>query len=208
MEHFCIIIVVFTLPCFFYCNGNDSSIKDDKTAITAAEEEFAAKREELGEEDPETVRALGFLAALYQTQRDYNKAEELYRECLDINQRTLGSDHASTLETMSNLGSLYYAANRYEEAEKVYKSAFDISSQSASVLDKADNLKFMNNLAMVYKAQGKYKQSEPLFKSCLGMHTGQSSHIHTISIYLLYTSTIYLILIDPYLVRWSTFGVG
>jgi len=113
---------------------------------------------------------LGFLAALHQTQRDYNKAEELYRECLDINQRTLGSDHASTLETMSNLGSLYYAANRYEEAEKVYKSAFDISSQSASVLDKADNLKFMNNLAMVYKAQGKYKLSEPLFKSCLGRY--------------------------------------
>ena len=41
---------------------------------------------------------------MHYAQKEYNKAEELFSQCLETYQRVLGEKHPDTMRTMKNLG--------------------------------------------------------------------------------------------------------
>ena len=57
------------------------------------------------------------LAAFYQSQGQYDKAEPLYVACQAHRSIALGGRHPHNLQSMSNLGGVYYFQGHYEKAQ-------------------------------------------------------------------------------------------
>ena len=65
--------------------------------------------------------SLNNLAALYDTQGDYAKAEPLYKRSLAIWEKALGPDHPDVATSLNNLALLYDTEGDYAKAEPLYK---------------------------------------------------------------------------------------
>jgi len=57
----------------------------------------------LGETHPDTLVSLNLLATIYFYSEQFDKAEELYSECLEKRKALLGENHPLSLATMDNL---------------------------------------------------------------------------------------------------------
>ena len=57
----------------------------------------------LGETHPDTLVSLNLLATIYFYSERFDKAEELYSECLEKRKALLGENHPLSLATMDNL---------------------------------------------------------------------------------------------------------
>jgi tetratricopeptide (TPR) repeat protein len=67
--------------------------------------------------------SLNNLAALYDTQGDYAKAEPLYKRSLAIREKALGPDHPNVATSLENMAVLYRATKRDKEAQELEKRA-------------------------------------------------------------------------------------
>lgn len=81
-------------------------------------------------------------------------ALRLYRQALDIWQRTLPSGAPEIATTLNNLGALYAVRHRYKDADYYYQRALAIQPQPST----------LNNLAELYFAQGRYTEAERLLR--------------------------------------------
>lgn len=102
---------------------------DYKAAEPHLARAFQIRREQLGEEDPNTLTAMDHLGLLYWYQARYHEAESLLEKALEVRTRVLGEEHPDTLETMSNLGQRYCfgLTDEYsKKAEVLFSKAFEI----------------------------------------------------------------------------------
>ncbi|CAN5850103.1 hypothetical protein BH20PSE1_BH20PSE1_26500 [soil metagenome] len=69
----------------------------------------------LGPEHPHVAASLNNLAALYDAQGQYGKAEPLYERALQILKKALPSDHPNLAQLMENYSALLAKLNRDPE---------------------------------------------------------------------------------------------
>ena len=79
-------------------------------AETAARAALAARRAELGEEDPSTLRSMRELAQILRNAGQLAEAEELARASSERCARTLGADHVDTLHAQAVLAKVLRGA--------------------------------------------------------------------------------------------------
>ena len=84
----------------------------------------------LGPDHPDTATSLNNLAALYDSQGQYEQAEPLYQRALGIKEKALGPDHPSTATSLNNLALLYKSQGQYEQAEPLYQRALGIREKA------------------------------------------------------------------------------
>ena len=82
----------------------------------------------LGVEHPDAIRAMGNLAATYQSLGKYADAEKLKVQVLDARNRILGVDHPDTIKAMGNLAETYRHLAKYTEAEKLEIQAYELKN--------------------------------------------------------------------------------
>jgi tetratricopeptide (TPR) repeat protein len=63
---------------------------------------------------------------LYYSQGQYNDAEPLYLQSLDIKKRQLGNDYPDVATSLNNLALLYESQRKYLEAENLAQQALVI----------------------------------------------------------------------------------
>ena len=68
-------------------------------------------------------------AVSFRSQGRYAEAEPLFRQALDIMERTKGPEHLDVAIILNNLGELYYMQGRYVEAEPLYQRALAIKEK-------------------------------------------------------------------------------
>ncbi len=124
------------------------------------------RTEALGEEDPDTLRALNHLAFLYHDQGRLAEGEALHEKVLSVRRRLLGDEHRDTLASMNNLGNNYIDQKRYDEAEPLLEEALAIRRRTIGA-DHPDTLVSMNNLASFYWDQSRFAEAEPLYLEAL-----------------------------------------
>jgi serine/threonine protein kinase len=78
----------------------------------------------LGPENSETFRSRNTLGRLYQSDRKYQEAQNLYQELAAISARRLGSEHVETLRYKSSLADTYGFQHKYSEAHALYQEIF------------------------------------------------------------------------------------
>ena len=79
------------------------------------------------------------LAALYKSQGQFEKAEQLYVACLEHRRAALPEKHPHTLQSMSNLGDVYYCRGQYELAQSMLFDCLKIQ-EDVLVVDHPDTM--------------------------------------------------------------------
>ncbi|MCZ8117484.1 MAG: CHAT domain-containing protein [Microcystis sp. LE18-22.4A] len=141
---------------------------------------LAIRKQQLGDNHPDTAASLNNLALLYQSQGRYSEAEPRHKEALAIFKKQLGDNHPLTATSLDNLASLYDSQGRYSEAEPLYKQALTIRKQQLGD-NHPDTAISLNNLAGLYTVQGRYSEAEPLYKQALAIHKQQLGDNHPLT---------------------------
>jgi tetratricopeptide (TPR) repeat protein len=89
----------------------------------------------------------------------YQRAEPLRQECLDIVGKLLGDDHPVTAKGYNNLAEVHKFLGKYDLAEKGFAKALDIASIALGD-NHPNTATSYTNLADVHRAQGKYELAE------------------------------------------------
>jgi len=115
----------------------------------------------LGENHEEVLDSTNLLATGYWFEGQWDEAERLFVQAIEINKKTLGEDHPSMLTSLGNLASIYRNQGRWKEAEQldvqvIRKSKILFSKGHISTLTS------MGNLASTYRNQGRWKEAEQL----------------------------------------------
>ena len=88
------------------------------------ERPYLKRCRELGEDHPDTLKALSTLASLYAVANKYKKALELEEKCYEARKRVLGENHSGTLTSLSKIAMYHVYLGDYEKAielgEKCY----------------------------------------------------------------------------------------
>jgi tetratricopeptide (TPR) repeat protein len=109
------------------------------------------------------------LAEHYETQKEIDKAEVLYSECVQQSKALFGFKE-ETLYSMSNLARLYQTTGKFQEAFDVFEEALE---KGKSVLDKSLKMKlhFMNGLAINSNILNKNDNAISLFEEIIAIRT-------------------------------------
>ncbi|WP_423202526.1 CHAT domain-containing tetratricopeptide repeat protein [Microcystis flos-aquae] len=138
------------------------------------------RKQQLGDNHPDTATSLNNLAALYRVQGRYSEAEPLYKQALAIWKQQLGDNHPDTAISLNNLALLYKSQGRYSEAEPLLKQALAIRKQQLGD-NHPDTAQSLNNLAELYRVQGRYSEAEPLYKQALAIRKQQLGDNHPLT---------------------------
>ncbi len=95
-------------------------------AIPYAEKALAIAERELGTDDVAYAALLDNLAALYEAEMLYAKAQPLYRRALDLRAKEYGARHPEVVNSLINLALIYDALGDYAAAKKMDARATEI----------------------------------------------------------------------------------
>ena len=139
------------------------------------------RREQLGEEHPDTLSSRASLALLYLRQGRYAEAEPLFREVLNSRMRVLGEKHLDTITSMYWLGVQYWYQGRYDEAQPLFARVFELRRRVLGV-DHSETLIALHSLASTYSERGFYDKAEPLFDEVLETSKRELGEEHPITL--------------------------
>lgn len=114
-----------------------------------------------GDEHPEIAQTLGNVASFLMETGEYDRAEGMIREELDLNIKLLGPEHWRVADSYLGLAGIALENDEPDEARQLALTALDIYRQALP----AGHLKISGGesvLGDVYLAQGRYAEAEPL----------------------------------------------
>jgi len=109
------------------------------------------------------------LGIVYYYKRRYSKAEEYFKQSLDIRRWILPSDHPDLIESLYWLGLVYKAKKDYDKAETFLKKALKKAEKVyGSECSEVAALNYY--LAEVYMVKNKYSEAEILLEKALDVY--------------------------------------
>jgi tetratricopeptide (TPR) repeat protein len=124
------------------------------------------RRRGLGEENPDTLLAVRWLASLYSDEAKYAQAISLHSHVLDMQRRVLGKDKPDTADTMFELAVDYESSDQLAKAEPLLIQVLDIQTRTLGK-ENVDTLETANRLAGLYEKRYDYAKAEPLMTETL-----------------------------------------
>ena len=131
-------------------------------------------RKTLGNEHPNTLKALHQLANLYWSEglrdpgepRYFSEAEPLYLEVEAARRKILGEEHPDTLKVQSDIASLYALQKRLDEAERLAQKTLQLQLQVVGP-EHADTRISRTTLQNLYFQQGRFPEAEAIARQVL-----------------------------------------
>lgn len=125
-----------------------------------------ARKQMLGERQPETLKSRNLMALSHAKQGQWAKAHEMWQEVLEGRKEVLGLDHLDTLASMCDLASALASRGRPDETEELQ---LEVLEKSKSLLgeEHEDTWTTMNCLARTYSFQGRDEEAERLYVEVL-----------------------------------------
>ncbi len=96
----------------------------------------------------------------------YTAAENLYRQALDVQERTLAEDHPEALHSVNNLAVLLTEKGDLAGAEPLYRRAL-AAYERALGKEHPETLGCVNNLAILLRRKGDYAEAGQLYRRVL-----------------------------------------
>jgi tetratricopeptide (TPR) repeat protein len=94
--------------------------------------------------------AFNNLGRVYQTKRQYAKAEDAYKRSLQLMTIRFGPTHPNLSTPLDNVGSLYRDMGRYKEAEEHLQRSLTIQEQPGILIDEAAVMHTLYELSKTY----------------------------------------------------------
>ncbi|KAJ7078767.1 hypothetical protein C8R43DRAFT_351423 [Mycena crocata] len=122
---------------------------------------FHKRRNIFGNEHPDTLDAMAWLASTYFQLGQFTEAAELEVVVLEKRKKILGDDNPDTLTAMGNLASTYTGLGQFTEAQELDVGVLE---KQRKILgdDHPDTLITMGNLASTYHKLGQFTEAEEL----------------------------------------------
>jgi len=118
------------------------------------------------EELPHTPGVLNRIASLYLAQKEYETAEQLYKQALEISENSKKAPgEVATL--LNNLASLYHEQHKYAEAEQLYQKSLSIVEDAFGPKHPKATRR-LRRLADLYQASGKTEMAGPILDRLKG----------------------------------------
>lgn len=139
---------------------------DYATARIHAERAFATRRKILGDEHPSTLMSMNMLALVLKELDEFEEAERIHRQALELSRRVLGETHPLTLEIMNHLALVAKRQGKNAEAETFFRQTWEARKKLLGERH-PDTMSCLGNLALTLDAQGKFAQAEELHRLVL-----------------------------------------
>jgi len=152
---------------------------------------LADLRASLGDSHPYTGYAIYELAKLYVELAEYQKAERLSVESLEMARKTMGDGHAEVLTSKQELAVIYRLQGRLEEAEELACRTLD---QRFEHYPGSDFVPYnLNDIGQIYADQGRDDRAADYLEAAidLGM-AGQNPHFNEIALWRQSLARVYL----------------
>jgi hypothetical protein len=135
-------------------------------AATLLEQALAGCRRVLGDDHPDTLTTMNYLAETRHDLGDLDGVRELHEQALAGRQRALGDDHPATMESMNNLAETRHDLGDLDGARELHEQAL---AGCRRVLgdDHPNTLISMNNLAMTRYALGDLDGAHELLEQAM-----------------------------------------
>ncbi|MBV9143441.1 MAG: tetratricopeptide repeat protein, partial [Pseudonocardiales bacterium] len=128
-------------------------------AAQACTQAHDARRDEHGEEHPNTLKSRNNVALVLGELGRWEEAEAEHRAVLQIRRRVLGEEHPDTLTNRNNLANVLRDLGWWEEAEAEHRAVLQIRRRVLGE-EHPDTLKSRNNLALVLRELGQLQEAE------------------------------------------------
>jgi CHAT domain-containing protein/tetratricopeptide (TPR) repeat protein len=109
-----------------------------------------------------TARGLNNMGELYKALGDYERAEALHRQALDIREKKLGKDHDHVTHSLERLAELRRARGDYAGAEPLYKSVLERREKRGTGDTRLAQA--INDLGILYHEVGRYTEAVALLE--------------------------------------------
>ncbi|MEL7467365.1 MAG: tetratricopeptide repeat protein [Pseudomonadota bacterium] len=133
--------------------------------------------DESGRESSDYAVALSCEAVSLRMLGQYDRAEPLYRQAIEIGKATIGETHPDYATHLSNLAGLLRTMGRYDEAEPLYRQAIEIGKATIGEAH-PDYATSLNNLAGLLRAMGRYDEAEPLYRQAIEIDKATIGETH------------------------------
>jgi len=130
---------------------DDGKMIDSERLLTRS---FNIYRRILGEEHPDTLRSMNYLALTFLDQGRTEEAAALQEEVVEKRKLILGAEHPDTLTSMNNLALTYRDQGRTADAAALQEEVVE-KHKLILGMEHPATLTSMNNLALTYRDQGR-----------------------------------------------------
>jgi len=132
--------------------------------LAEAESDYL-KASRLAKDDGQRAVALGNLGVVYQTRGELDRAEEMHREALKINERLGRAEGVAG--NYGNLGNIYAIRGEFNQAEQWYRKGLQIDEKIGRFEGLAGGYA---NLGTIHSARGEWDQAEQMSRKALDIY--------------------------------------
>ena len=101
-----------------------------------------------------------------EAERRHDEAEPLYRQALEISEKTIGTEHPDYATNLNNLALLLGVMGRHDEAEPLFRQAMEIDAKTIGKGHPGYAID-VSNLALLLRDMGRHDEAEPLYVEAL-----------------------------------------
>ena len=138
----------------------------DKPALPLQKAALQARRQELGDDHPDTLNSINNMGLLLKSMAKLAEAEPYYREALEGRRCVLGDDDPSTLSSIGNMGSLLHAMDKYEEAKPYLREALQTKRRVLGD-EHPSTLNSINNMGGLLYSAGNLAEAKTYWREAL-----------------------------------------
>lgn len=102
------------------------------------------------------------LAYLYYQQKDFEKAEAVYCQALDLYDKLFNEDNESVGNVLHNLAELYFSLRKYDQAAPLYERSLGIDERRLGKENPTLERRLLK-LAWIYCTQERYDEAHKLY---------------------------------------------
>ncbi len=124
------------------------------------------RREELGDDHPDTLISLHSMGSLLTSLGRNDEAYVCLRDAYERRSRVLGAEHRSTLATGTSLGGVLRNLGKLDEAERIWRVTFETQRRVLGA-DAKETLHSLNNIGVLHAVQGKFADAEACWRELL-----------------------------------------
>jgi tetratricopeptide (TPR) repeat protein len=147
--------ILYRAAWYSWLKGNADDAKEMSIQATKARVKL------LGPNHGYTLWSMDLIGRSYNIGGEWEKAEKVYRDVMEMSKTKLRADHPDTLSSMANLASTYRNQGRWDAAEELEVQVMEMSKTKLGA-DHPGTLTSMANLASTYRNQGRWDAAEEL----------------------------------------------
>jgi len=150
------------------------------------------RRDQLGNEDFDTLNCMRELGWVYEELGESKQAETLLVEALEGMRRTLNEEHDALLSCMGWRAWLYFHQGRYEEAERLYAEGLEVIQRKLGAEHPWAAI-YMHWIGVVYQNQQRFDEAQKLLTKALDIRRRTCGDLDSETLYIIYDlGTLYI----------------